>query len=185
VTLPLPGIIAGSIQVFIPSMGMFVVPDLIGGAKTVLVGNLIRNQFLTARDWPFGSAASMVLMVLTLALTLVYTRFFGFGRSWCNERAIAPGKATIYAILAYVYLCHFLILSTSSASDGRPDARGTATYSKTSDLGGHAQHAHRRLYLDGYLDYYRNRQRLLQRYQFRGKGFSEATLYIPSSSPKW
>ena len=82
VTLPLsvPGIIAGSIQVFIPAMGMFVVPDLMGGAKTVLVGNLIRNQFLTARDWPFGSAASMVLMALTLALTLVYTRFFGFGK---------------------------------------------------------------------------------------------------------
>lgn len=81
VTLPLslPGIIAGSILVFIPAMGMFVVPDLMGGAKTVLVGNLIRNQFLTARDWPFGSAASMVLMALTLVVTLVYTRYFGFG----------------------------------------------------------------------------------------------------------
>jgi spermidine/putrescine transport system permease protein len=81
VTLPLsvPGIIAGSILVFIPAMGMFVVPDLIGGAKTVLVGNLIRNQFLTARDWPFGAAASMVLMVLTLGVTLIYTRTFGFG----------------------------------------------------------------------------------------------------------
>ncbi len=81
VTLPLslPGIIAGSILVFIPAMGMFVVPDLMGGAKTVLVGNLIRNQFLVARDWPFGSAASMVLMALTLGVTLVYTRFFGFG----------------------------------------------------------------------------------------------------------
>lgn len=81
VTLPLslPGIIAGSILVFIPAMGMFVVPDLMGGAKTVLVGNLIRNQFFTARDWPFGSAASMLLMGLTLVVTLVYTRFFGFG----------------------------------------------------------------------------------------------------------
>lgn len=81
VTLPLsvPGIIAGSILVFIPAMGMFVVPDLMGGAKTLLVGNLIRNQFLVARDWPFGSAASMVLMILTLGVTLVYTRFFGFG----------------------------------------------------------------------------------------------------------
>lgn len=81
VTLPLslPGIIAGSILVFIPAMGMFVVPDLMGGAKTVLVGNLIRNQFFTARDWPFGSAASMVLMLLTLVVTLIYTRFFGFG----------------------------------------------------------------------------------------------------------
>lgn len=81
VTLPLslPGIVAGSILVFVPAMGMFVVPDLMGGARTVLVGNLIRNQYLVARDWPFGSAASMVLMVLTLAVTLVYTRFFGFG----------------------------------------------------------------------------------------------------------
>ena len=81
VTLPLslPGIIAGSILVFVPAMGMFVVPDLMGGAKTILIGNLIRNQFLTARDWPFGSAASMVLLALTLVVTLVYTRFFGFG----------------------------------------------------------------------------------------------------------
>ncbi len=81
VTLPLsvPGVIAGSILVFIPAMGMFVVPDLMGGAKTILVGNLIRNQFLVARDWPFGSAASMVLMGLTLVVTLVYTHFFGFG----------------------------------------------------------------------------------------------------------
>lgn len=81
VTLPLslPGIVAGSILVFVPAMGMFVVPDLMGGARTVLVGNLIRNQFLVARDWPFGSAASMVLTGLTLLVTLVYTRFFGFG----------------------------------------------------------------------------------------------------------
>jgi spermidine/putrescine transport system permease protein len=81
VTLPLsvPGMIAGSILVFIPAMGMFVVPDLMGGAKTILVGNLIKNQFLTARDWPFGAAASMVLLLLTLAFTLVYTRKAGFG----------------------------------------------------------------------------------------------------------
>ena len=81
VTFPLsiPGMIAGSILVFIPAMGMFVVPDLMGGAKTILVGNLIRNQFLTARDWPFGSAASMLLLVLTLVVTLLYTRKAGFG----------------------------------------------------------------------------------------------------------
>jgi len=81
ITLPLsiPGMIAGSILVFIPAMGMFVVPDLMGGAKTVLVGNLIRNQFLTARDWPFGAAASMVLLLMTLLLTLFYTRRAGFG----------------------------------------------------------------------------------------------------------
>jgi spermidine/putrescine transport system permease protein len=81
VTLPLsvPGIIAGTILVFIPTMGMFVVPDLMGGARTALVGNLVQRQFLAARDWPFGSSASMVLMLLTLAATLIYTRVSGFG----------------------------------------------------------------------------------------------------------
>jgi spermidine/putrescine transport system permease protein len=79
VTLPLsvPGMIAGSILVFIPAMGMFVVPDLMGGAKTILVGNLIRNQFLVSRDWPFGASASMLLLLLTLAFTLFYTRRAG------------------------------------------------------------------------------------------------------------
>lgn len=80
VTLPLsvPGMIAGTILVFIPAMGMFVLPDLMGGAKTLLIGNVIRNQFLTARDWPFGAAASMILMIMTLVLTLLYTRKAGF-----------------------------------------------------------------------------------------------------------
>ncbi len=81
VTLPLsvPGMIAGTILTFIPAMGMFVVPDILGGAKTILIGNVIRNQFLTARDWPFGAAASMVLMLMTMVLTLYYTRKAGFG----------------------------------------------------------------------------------------------------------
>jgi spermidine/putrescine transport system permease protein len=81
VTLPLsvPGMIAGTILVFIPAMGMFVIPDLMGGAKTILIGNVIRNQFLTARDWPFGAASSMILMLLTMVFTLYYTRKAGFG----------------------------------------------------------------------------------------------------------
>jgi spermidine/putrescine transport system permease protein len=84
ITLPLslPGMVAGSILVFIPAMGMFVVPDLMGGAKTMLIGNLIKNQFLTARDWPFGSAASILLLILTLAVTLYYTRRAGFGEEY-------------------------------------------------------------------------------------------------------
>jgi len=79
VTLPLsiPGMIAGTILVFIPAMGMFVIPDLMGGAKTILIGNVIRNQFLTARDWPFGAAASMILMVLTMVFTFYYARRAG------------------------------------------------------------------------------------------------------------
>ena len=81
ITLPLsvPGMIAGTILTFIPAMGMFVVSNLLGGAKTILIGNVIQNQFLTARDWPFGAAASMVLMILTMVFTLYYTRKAGFG----------------------------------------------------------------------------------------------------------
>jgi spermidine/putrescine transport system permease protein len=81
VTLPLsaPGIVAGTILVFIPVMGTFIVSDILGGAQTILVGNLIQRQFLDARDPTFGSAASLVLMALTLVVTYFYTRKFGFG----------------------------------------------------------------------------------------------------------
>jgi spermidine/putrescine transport system permease protein len=81
VTLPLsmPGVVAGTILVFIPVMGTFIVSDLLGGAQVILVGNLIQRQFLDARDPTFGSAASLVLMVLTLIVTYFYTRKFGFG----------------------------------------------------------------------------------------------------------
>ena len=74
ITLPLtmPGIAAGTILVFISSLGMFVVPDVMGGAKSALIGNLIQNQFLSARDWPFGSALSIVLAVLSLVLIMLY-----------------------------------------------------------------------------------------------------------------
>jgi spermidine/putrescine transport system permease protein len=70
--LTLPGIVAGSMLVFLPALGMFYIPDLLGGAKTLLVGNLIKNQFLSARDWPFGSAVSVMLTVLMAAMLLVY-----------------------------------------------------------------------------------------------------------------
>lgn len=81
VTLPLsmPGVVAGTILVFIPVMGTFIVSDILGGRQYILVGNLIQRQFLDARDPAFGSAASLILMVLTLIVTYFYTRKFGFG----------------------------------------------------------------------------------------------------------
>ena len=80
-TLPLsmPGVVAGTILVFVPVMGTFIVSDLLGGRQIVLIGNLIQNQFLIARDPTFGSAASLVLMTMTLIVTYIYTRKFGFG----------------------------------------------------------------------------------------------------------
>ncbi len=72
--LTMPGIIAGSIIVFIPSLGAYVTPDLMGGAKVALLGNLLQQQFMTVRDWPFGSAISFIMMAVMLAATLVYFR---------------------------------------------------------------------------------------------------------------
>ncbi len=76
VVLPLtaPGIIAGSILVFIPSLGAYVTPDLLGGAKSMMIGNLIQQQFLSVRDWPFGGAVSFVLMAIMLLGTILYFR---------------------------------------------------------------------------------------------------------------
>ena len=74
VTLPLtsPGIVAGCILVFLPSLGMFYVPEILGGAKTMLLGTFIKNQFLIARDWPLGAAASTILTLLLVLLALIY-----------------------------------------------------------------------------------------------------------------
>jgi spermidine/putrescine transport system permease protein len=72
--LTLPGVLAGSILVFIPSVGAFVTPDLLGGGKVVMIANLINQQFLTVRHWPFGSAISFVLMAIVLAATMLYFR---------------------------------------------------------------------------------------------------------------
>ena len=76
VVLPLvsPGIVAGIILVFLPSLGMFFVPDLLGGAKDLIIGSFIRNQFLTFRDWPFGSVASVVLTLVMVGMIYLYTR---------------------------------------------------------------------------------------------------------------
>lgn len=70
VTLPLssPGLIAGTVLVFIPSVGAFITPDLLGGARTMMVGNLIQNQFAMVRDQPFGSAVAFLLTLVVLAL---------------------------------------------------------------------------------------------------------------------
>ncbi len=73
--LTLPGIVAGCILVFIPAIGAFVTPDLLGGAKTMMIGNLTQLQFLKARNWPFGSAVSISLMVIVSVAAWVYFRY--------------------------------------------------------------------------------------------------------------
>jgi spermidine/putrescine transport system permease protein len=72
-----PGVIAGSILVFVPSLGAYVTPEILGGRKTTLLGSFIVNQFLVARNWPVGASLSFVLMAVMLAATLVYFRSGG------------------------------------------------------------------------------------------------------------
>ena len=76
VALPLsvPGVVAGSLLVFVPSLGAFLTPDLLGGARQVMIGNLVQQQFGAARDWPFGSAASFVLMGVVLVAVYAFLR---------------------------------------------------------------------------------------------------------------
>ncbi len=85
ITLPLslPGVAAGCCLVFIPSLGSFLTSDLLGGAKQILIGNLVQNQFTSARNWPFGSAASFVLMAVVLVGVMVWQRIRD-----ADERAI-------------------------------------------------------------------------------------------------
>ena len=70
VPLTRSGTVAGILLVFVPCLGAYLTPDLLGGGKTVMVGNLVQNQFTTARDWPFGSAVSLLLTAVVLALIL-------------------------------------------------------------------------------------------------------------------
>ena len=72
--LSLPGVVAGSMLVFIPSLGAYVTPAILGAGKSLMIGNIISNQFLAAHDWPFGSALSIVMMVVMLIGTLIYFR---------------------------------------------------------------------------------------------------------------
>lgn len=73
-----PGIVAGCILVFIPSLGTFLAPDLLGGARTFMIGSLIDEQFRGSQgNWPFGAAAAMILMTLVLIVLLLYARAQG------------------------------------------------------------------------------------------------------------
>ena len=75
--LSMPGVIAGSILVFVPSLGAYVTPEILGGAKTTLLGSYIVTQFLTARNWPVGASLSFVLMAVMLGATIAYFRAGG------------------------------------------------------------------------------------------------------------
>ena len=83
--LALPGVLIGAIFVFVPSIGNFIVPELMGGGKTIMVGNLIRDQFLKARDWPFGSVLALSVIAMLLLLFFLQARV--------NRRVMGDARA--------------------------------------------------------------------------------------------
>ncbi|MEO5633733.1 ABC transporter permease [Gaiella sp.] len=89
VPLTLPGIAAGCIFVFVPTLGNFLIPDLLGGGRRQMVGNLIQGQFLKARDWPFGATLAVSLIAMLLVLVLV--------QSWLARRGV-DGEAASRAV---------------------------------------------------------------------------------------
>jgi len=82
--LSLPGVYAGAALVFIPALGIFAIPDILGGPNDSLIGNLIKQQFLETRDWPFGSVLSIVLTVAALALAAL--------AAWIGRRGAGGGS---------------------------------------------------------------------------------------------
>ena len=86
--LTAPGVAAGSLLVFVPSLGSFVVPDLLGGARQMMIGNLIQNQFGPSRNWPFGSAAAFAVMALVLVAMLGVLRMKGLD----DEHGTSKGR---------------------------------------------------------------------------------------------
>jgi spermidine/putrescine transport system permease protein len=76
-----PGIIAGSILVFVPSLGAYVTPRVLGGGKQMMIGNFIELQFLQGKNWPLGAALSMLLLLIVMVALLVYVRYANKGSS--------------------------------------------------------------------------------------------------------
>lgn len=116
ITLPLtfPGIFSAVILVFIPSLGIYTVSDMLGGGKVLYIGNIIKNQFGAIRNWPLGAALSVLLLVITGLLIFVYTRFAKLeDMEWCDMAALSKTQrrkrrlgivGDVYAILIYTVL---------------------------------------------------------------------------------
>ncbi len=77
IPLSLPGIAAGSLLVFIPSLGTFLAPDILGGGKNLMIGNMIALQFQSSRNWPFGSVAALILLSVVLVTLILYAKSAG------------------------------------------------------------------------------------------------------------
>ena len=117
IPLTMPGIIAGCLLVMLPAMGLFYVSDLMGGAKNLLIGNVIKVQFLNIRDWPFGAATSITLTIVMGLMLLIYWR-----ASRLLNKKVELGRLLrggfMTAIYAYLYI-PIIILIVNSFNSSR------------------------------------------------------------------
>lgn len=131
--LTLPGVVAGSIFVFVPSMGNFIVPELLGGGQEVMVGNLIQQQFLSARDWPFGSAIAVgligIMLIALAAQALVLRREQGTAER-SPTQASPSGRGRIWlrahmgVVFTFLYLPIAVLVALSFNDAGLPTSWG-------------------------------------------------------------
>ncbi|UTN78110.1 ABC transporter permease subunit [Pseudomonas aeruginosa] len=118
--LSLPGVAAGAALVFIPVLGMFAIPDLVGGTDGIMIGNLIKSQFLDSRDWPFGSALSIALTGCILLLVAL-----GMGAARARKEAPMRRPYLLWSATALVYLFLYVplvIVVLYSFNDSRLNA---------------------------------------------------------------
>ena len=103
--LTMPGIVAGSLLVMLPSLGLFYVSDLLGGAKNLLIGNVIKSQFLNIRDWPFGAATSICLTLVMGILLYIYYRVGKLmNKRWnWNDRTPATRWIYVHRLCLFIY----------------------------------------------------------------------------------
>ncbi len=192
IPLTMPGIIAGCLLVMLPAMGLFYVSDLMGGAKNLLIGNVIKSQFLNIRDWPFGSATSITLTVVMGLMLLVYWRFTAAeqeGGTRMIGRLLRGGFMT--AIYAYLYIpIVILIVNSFNSSRFGINWQGFTTnwYSLLMNNDSLLQAAQHSLTMAIFSATFATligslTAVALYRYRFRGKPFVSGMLFVVMMSP--
>lgn len=193
IPLTMPGIIAGCLLVMLPAMGLFYVSDLMGGAKNLLIGNVIKSQFLNIRDWPFGSATSITLTVVMGLMLLVYWRASRLlnkkGGTRMIGRLLRGGFMT--AIYAYLYIpIIILIVNSFNSSRFGINWQGFTTdwYSLLMNNDSLLQAAQHSLTMAIFSATFATligslTAVALYRYRFRGKPFVSGMLFVVMMSP--
>ncbi len=193
IPLTMPGIIAGCLLVMLPAMGLFYVSDLMGGAKNLLIGNVIKSQFLNIRDWPFGSATSITLTVVMGLMLLIYWRASRLlnkkGGTRMIGRLLRGGFMT--AIYAYLYIpIIILIVNSFNSSRFGINWQGFTTnwYSLLMNNDSLLQAAQHSLTMAIFSATFATligslTAVALYRYRFRGKPFVSGMLFVVMMSP--